>query len=391
MNTHFARGLALMATALVPVLFGGSATLSEDRLWVDAAINGQPVRFAFDTGAGILVLFAHTASRLGLSFTNATQPVRLVPGKVTVGWTETCCLQILGNTSHARLAVMDKPSMLPTRVDGFVGWPNISNNILRIDAAQGTLSGLSLVPDCTTNWARFKLLPGSDVLCLEVPQPDGAPAILFVDTGSDAGVKLAPALWNAWKAAHAPQPLTFDAYYTPSVGLVVTEEGWADELAIGPLLVTGLPVEVADSGDLARGTISLGLAALKRLDVVVDGPQGEAYVQAKTNAPTAVSHNRLGAVFTPVDLQHEDLLARVMEGSPAWQAGIRDGDVLLRIGDLDVTRWHTDPAVMPMSRFWSRPSGTQLQLTLRRGAQEYRVEVMLRQLLGPEPDPEDAR
>ena len=385
MNTHFTRVLALMVTALAPVLFGGSAALSEDRLWVDAAINGQPVRFAFDTGAGTLVLFAQTAARLGLSFSNATQQVRLAPG------TEACSLQILGSTSNTRLAVMDKPSMLPTRVDGFVGWPNISNNILRIDAVQGTLTGLSVVPDCTTNWTKFKLLPGSDVLCLEVPQPEGAPAVLFVDTGSDAGVKLAPAFWSAWRAAHAQQPLTFDAYYTPAVGLVVTEEGWADELAIGPLQATGVTVEIADPGDLARGTISLGLAALKRLDVVVDGQQGVAYLQAQTTAPPAVAHNRLGAVFTPVDLQHEELLAHVMEGSPAWQAGIRDGDVLLRVGDLDVTKWRTDPAVMPMSRFWSRPAGTQLELTLRRDAQEYRSEVTLRHILGPEPAPEDAR
>jgi predicted aspartyl protease len=380
-------GLALCVVALAP-LWGGAA---EARFFVDAAINGQPVRLAFDTGTSGVVLFSRTAARLGLAFTNAAPQVRLAPGLVAVGWTEACGLQIAGNAASNCLAVVDIPAMLPLGVDGIVGWPNISNNVMRMDATHGTLTWLPQVPAYATNWTRLKLRAGSDVLCLEVPQSGGAPFIVFVDTGCEDGAKLAPELWRAWRAAHAQQPLTFNAYYTPSVGLVVAEVGWADRLAIGPVLVTGIPVEVADPGDLARGLITLGMAALKRLDIIVDGKKGVAYLHAKTTPPTAVGHNRLGAVFTPEDLQHADLLAHVMEGSPAWLAGIRDGDMLLRIGSLDVTKWRTDPAVMPMSRFWSRPAGTKHQLTLRRGAQEYRVAVVLRHILGPEPGPADAR
>lgn len=387
MQNRLRGRLALCVLALAP-LWGGAV---EVRFFVDAAVNGRPVHLAFDTGTSGVVLFSRTAARLGLPYTNATSQVHLAPGLVAVAWTETCCLQIVGSTFSNALAVVDIPAMLPLGVDGMIGWPNISNNVMRLDATEGTLTWLPQVPAYATNWTRLKLRAGSDVLCLEVPQPGGAPFIVFVDTGCEDGAKLAPELWRVWRTAHARQPLTFNAYYTPAVGLVVAEVGWADRLAIGPVLVTGLPVEVADPSELVQGPITLGMAALKRLDIVVDGQRGVAYLQAKTSPPTAVAHNRLGAVFTPVDLQHVDLLAHVMEGSPAWRAGIRDGDVLLRIGTLDVTKWRTDPAVMPMSRFWSRPAGTRHQLTLRRGAQEYRVAVVLRQILGPEPGPADPR
>jgi C-terminal processing protease CtpA/Prc len=58
----------------------------------------------------------------------------------------------------------------------------------------------------------------------------------------------------------------------------------------------------------------------------------------------------MGAVFTPPGLQGDDLVARVVDGSPAHEAGIRNADVLLRVGELDATKWRTDPAVNPFTR-----------------------------------------
>ena len=56
--------------------------------------------------------------------------------------------------------------------------------------------------------------------------------------------------------------------------------------------------------------------------------------------------------------------------SPAYAAGIRDGDVLLRIGQRDVTNWRAD-AEFPRLVFPRSPvhgaAGTQLELTLKRG------------------------
>ena len=62
---------------------------------------------------------------------------------------------------------------------------------------------------------------------------------------------------------------------------------------------------------------------------------------------------------------------------------VRNGDVLLRIGNLDVTKWRTDPTVLPLSRFWEQPAGTRLDLTLRRGEQVLKINVPLRDILSP--------
>ena len=168
----------------------------------------------------------------------------------------------------------------------------------------------------------------------------------------------------------------------------MAKESWAEKLAFGSLEMTEVPVAEADKGDVAAGSAgyvaTFGMAALKRLDFIVDRIAGVAYLRAKEAPPPAYEHNRLGAVFSPVDLQSEDLIGHVAEGSPASEAGIHNGDVLMRIGDLDVTKWRTDPDNQINHRFWTSPAGTRLELTLKRGEEVFKANVVLRQILPPD-------
>jgi C-terminal processing protease CtpA/Prc len=111
---------------------------------------------------------------------------------------------------------------------------------------------------------------------------------------------------------------------------------------------------------------TLGLFALTRLNVVLDRVGNTIYLKPVTTRTNSYNYNRLGAVFTPRDIKGGDLIARVIKGTPADAAGMRDGDVLLKIGDLDATKWQTDPRILPLSRFWSQPAGTKLDLSYRR-------------------------
>ena len=141
----------------------------------------------------------------------------------------------------------------------------------------------------------------------------------------------------------------------------------------------------ANTGQAAVGddyAATLGLFALLRLSIVVDDKGGKVYVKnhPRPEGPNPYEYNRLGAVFVPANLQSNDLVAHVVQGSPAYEAGVRDGDLLLRIGELDVTKWQTDPRVLPLSRFWSRPAGTVLQLGLKRNGESLDVEVALQNI-----------
>jgi hypothetical protein len=99
----------LLTTVLSFVcLFGVSA--EEERIWVDAKINGKPVRFIFDTGTGVsFILYSKAAQRLGLKFTLPPPNYHREPGQTTVGFTEPCTLDIGPTNFETQFGVVEEP------------------------------------------------------------------------------------------------------------------------------------------------------------------------------------------------------------------------------------------------------------------------------------------
>jgi hypothetical protein len=360
----------------------------DERILLDATINGKAVRLVFDTGASDLILFQRGADRLGLKVTPPPVDLRLAPGQVAMGITEECDF-VLGTTrTRTAFAVFAPPSFMKLETDGAVGWRPIRYNTIRIEAGRQQAVWLTNTPPEAATWIKLRIRSHSPILTLEIPGQDGPGGVVTVDTGWSCGVALGPARWSAWKAAHTNWPTTLQAGYMPGAGTVVAEESWARELAFGPLVLREVPIMPANAVQQAAGSAgfeaSLGLTALKQVDLIVDGLLGIAYLRPSKEPPAPYEHNRLGAVFVPPNMEGGDLTARVLEGSPAYGAGIRNGDVLLKVGDLDVTNWRTDPAILPLTRFWERPPGTRLELTLRRGTKTVKITPVLRQILGPD-------
>ena len=361
----------------------------DERIWMGATINGKHARLIFDTGSTLPMLLPKGAARLGLSITNPPKDVVPERGGLIVGQTEGFDLMIGGIKHRTSFAVINVPNMLNFDADGIIGWMPIRQNIVSINALSGTAEFLSSLPKEAAKWTKLKLQTNSSIVRLEWTSQDGTVSSIVVDTGWPQGITVAPERWRSWKASHPNQPKTLLAYYEPTPGLVVAEEVWAKELSFGPFSITDVPIieahkeAVAAVGPSYQATF--GLWALKRMEIIIDGMQGAAYVRPRKTRPPLYSHNRLGAVFVPRDLQAgEDLIGQVVPGSPASEAGIRAGDVLLKIGELDVTKWRTDPAVLPLSRFWNRATGEKLDLALKRGTERFKVSVVLREILSPE-------
>jgi len=337
---------------------------AEDWIWLKAKINGKPAKLCFDSGADGFYLWRESAQRLGLAFTEADTNAVLAAGEVPVGWTEICKLSIFGKEVKTRFRVVDYPGVFDTSFDGMVGWPNLRNNIIQIDA-----TGLD------TN---------SDILALNVPCDNNAASVVLLDTGSEHGLALPRQAWRKWKLEHPAQLTTLNSFFTPAEGLLAKEEGWADRFNLGPLMMSGVPVTEATETDTALGgehySGSLGIAALKRLEFIVDGKHGIAYLHAKTAKAPPYRHNRAGVVFLPDRVRKDEFIARVVDGSPAYEAGIRDGDVLISIDEFeDITM----SPIGALNLLW-KPAGTKVKLKLRRGGKDFTTTVKLREILSSE-------
>jgi hypothetical protein len=363
---------------------------ADDRILVEAKINGEPIKLAFDTGAAELVIFRAMAEKLGVKVLPPPPDIAPKPGEVVISRTEPLKIELFGQTSEARIGVFDHPAALPPDVDGLLGWSNVRQNIWYLSGSSLKFRGLPTVPAEAASWTKLRQVRDRpQQLCLELDRAASAPpAYLGIDTGASSGVRLSPGAWADWRARHPAQLGTLDAYYMPGAGLVVAEEFWAKDIDLGGLVLHDVPVVRMNEAEVNRyppGTLAvLGLNAMKRMDAVLDGPADAAYLLPLATSPRPYDHNRLGAVFVPVDVERSnDLVAHVAPGSPAAAAGVRDGDALLMIDQMDVTPWRTKPGILPLSRFWNQPPGTKMRLTLRRGHQTLVVPVVLATIVGP--------
>ena len=364
---------------------------AEQRIWMNASINGRPARLFLDTGASTTILFAKGATRLGLAFPPLpTTPPHHSSEGMFLTRTEEYDFVLMGRAFRQSFLVAHAPDIPDLTEDGLVGWQTVSRDILDIDAGQEKATRLSNLPRETTTWTRFRVQTNySPCLDLEAPLPANMNSIVRIDSGSGTGIRLSPRKWREWSARQPARSRTFTEYFIANGRLIVSEEAWADEFSFGDLLLNAVPVGEAFHSEIPPGATNyeatLGLMALRRMDLIVDGKQGIAFVRPKKTPSPVYAHNGLGAIFVPPDLLHPQtgkLAARVLEGSPAYEAGIRNGDILLKVGDTDLTKGRVDQ-IRLLEQFTWPTNGTKLVLTLQRGTKSFDTTPVLRQILKP--------
>ena len=367
-----------------------SYTLAEEtRILMDSYINGQPVKLAFDTGAEAPILFRQAANRLKLSVIEPPDDVVVEPGKVKFALTEKCKFQFMegGTESSIQCAVVDIPSHLKPEFDGMLGWGGIKHMMVEIDPSLRSGNIRETINFKKSEWKCLDIRTDLNILVVKTSKEDETQGCLLIDTGSPKGLTLKKELWQQLVGDSGDSNTTLFATYTPGVGLVVDKEKWIREINFGALPFHNIPIKMgmeANPALMKEGVDGiLGMWGLSCYQWVVDGPAGKIYFKPNDliRIPEKYEYNRLGAVFVPEDIQTTNaLIAHVMKDGPAYRAGIRDGDELLKIGQLDATKWRTDPAVMPLSQFWEKPAGTKLDLVLMRDGKKMEITVTLEEI-----------
>jgi Tfp pilus assembly protein PilF len=342
----------------------------EDRFWVAVKVDGKPDDFVFDTGADRCTII----QGLGEHSELATFPDK---------WTSEDCMLTIGSNqcpiwffqSYLQYAI-DQPFKV-------LSWTLFTNNILQLEAETGRIILLQKLPVNIGKWTKVPMVPHSGVLALNIGD-ENRPEVLLVDTGSSDGVFLPTNSWRKWRADNRKQPATLNSYGGLDSVLRSPVECWAKTLKLGVITLTETPVQEATEAESAphptNYTGTIGVAALKRLDFIIDDPNSVVYVRPKLSPAQPYDHLRDGIAFLPDEMQTNELAAHVLEGGPGWRAGVRDGDLLLRIDDYVVTNWHTDTNFVKRQNL--KP-GTALRLTLARGTNVFNTTVVEEQILGP--------
>jgi hypothetical protein len=407
-RARWKRIAVLWSPLVVAVLFSAPVHSGvTDRLWLEAIyggkavpagqsatyIDGHPVELFFDTGVGApLVLSADYVKRIGLPMAVAApvEEADPIPGRPGLGFTAPCKLTYFGVENQlAAVPFFEMPANVPRGGGGFegmVGWPYMRNSRWSFDLAAGQYCQLAAVPAAVKKWQQFQIWDADNTLSMILPSDPRGVERVIVDTGNPSGVELPPDQWREWVKAHPDAPLTLFLDYLPGQKVRCALESFAPTFPLGTLVLHDVPVAEADpsyyqvEAQPGEKVVAIGLAALARMEVVLDPAERTAYLRESRHPAPPYLHNRIGVVFYPVDDAGSALIARVVARSPASLAGIRDGDMLLRVDRQPAGAWRTDGVLI--KRMNGRvPAGTRVLYTVKRGAAVLEIGVTAREIL----------
>jgi hypothetical protein len=270
-----------------------------------------------------------------------------------------------------------------------------SRQITRFEAIDDKFEFLGKVPKEVKAWSQFSIRTNVDVLVLDLPG-GGSQGGLHIDSGLLVGdtVSLPAPLWDHWMAVH---PNERGAIWGSSQleGLIPCKITRAARFSIGGLTLTNVVLRSVEDCDwpprLKGCAATIGFELLKRFDLVVDGEHARAYLRPSERwKPTPAeppSRSSLSAAFGEWRKQTNFFTACVLKGSPAFESGIRDGDILLKVDGQDVKQWLDNPGKPwssdrdhpGMQRIFAStnsPKAAVLDLTLKRRDQIFQATVL---------------
>ncbi len=220
----------------------------QERLLLDATINGSPSPLYFDSCSDMFALYPDGPRKFGISWTPTPTNVTPVQGSPAIlGKTEPCMVSFLGFEGRkqlhmTRFYVLDVPPYWDQSDVGMIPWRAVSEDVFSLDAEDGKLKAAILPPKDTDQWSQLRIRTELSILALEAKDKDGIRGAILIDTGSPLGVLLPPSRWLDWKAQHPQMPMTFRFLFTPGEGGIVMEEGWAGQISVGTLVLSNVPV-----------------------------------------------------------------------------------------------------------------------------------------------------
>jgi hypothetical protein len=364
------------------LLVGASIAWADARILLPGTVNDLPVHFAVDTGSGVpFCVPAPSQSRLLLSLGEKVPPEMADQSPFT-GKSQPAVLQVLGRRYDGVefFLLKQTPPGLFQDFDAILGWPAIRGNVLHFNLAQGVaeFAERSAIPKATRPWMRAAIAPDAPVLVLNLGRPE-KPYNVLVDTGLDDAVHLGADEWQQWTDTLRSGAYTVEADYIPGQGVSIRHQILAREVQLGPIrlhqvMVSQAGEEQRKAGDIKTHAV-IGLAALRELELYIDYPNRTAELRVTSKLKARPAYNRLGAVFVPPSPDSAARAAVVAPGSPAQEAGLRNGDVLLAIDEDRVSE------LGPLFELWRKPAGTPYVLHVKRGERTLALRVRLRDFL----------
>ncbi len=350
--------------------------LNANKPRVAVRVNGsEPLDFLVDTGSIFDLVDAERAAELGIA--SAGDYDASGAGEATMSLeTATGVRLALGDLDLPAQTVRVAPinaaigAFEGRRLDGLLGYDFFERFPVELDYAGGTLA-LGREPRGTPVplqlVRRHPFVHASFVLGGRIFERD-----FLVDTGFRSGLVLnAPFVTEeglVGLAGHTIEATTGSGIGGPTVERV----GRAERLELGPFVLESpiVNLSLATAGTLAERNMGgiIGSEVLRRFTAVFDYPGARMLLE-----PNAAFHEPfefdLSGLFLSAGATGIEVF-RVVEGSPAHEAGIRQGDLI-----------RSEHSIEELRRLFRQAPGKEHELEVERGTERFRVTLRLRRMV----------
>ena len=364
---------------VVPFVFEDNSIVLQVRV-----NNSRPMKFFFDTGAGMSMMNVNAAAGLNLKKAdslNANGVGGTVQGYLARGAT----LSVAGVTVRNQpMAIL--PLEFPCEakdVAGIIGYDFINSFVVEIDYEARTITLSD--PSSSQYQGHADLIPltlaGNTPRVrarISVPDGPGFEGWFEIDTGSD-GVLSINSPFVKKNGLLELLKKQFDSSHRGLGGEAKTVDVRMGDFQLGryvipsPIVALSLDSEGSLASDANDGP--LGNEILRRFRVVIDYSRRRMILEPNSHLADPIEAGMSGIDFDAEDCRPFKV-TKVLEGSPAADAGIKAGDEIVTLDG----RPFKDIPSFEMEKLLSK-NGAEYSLTVRRDGKELVTRMKLRRLL----------
>ncbi len=362
---------------------------NNNHVYLRVCHESSALDFILDTGAPSSFFDLNTARdrgvRLGAAFRASGAGAGTVPG----AFLEATSVRLAGTAIDWRIAAaIDFSGVTPReghRLEGVLGGDFVERYVVRIDYANRTVE--------LHDRDRFRAATGVVIpmiirtrephIDIEVAFADGTrvPAHMLIDVGGSGPFSFRKDWVDEHGVRGRVRPTQRIHGGSGVGGATVADAGRAPAIRIGELTIDAPIVHLygdstgyfSESGPV-DGTI--GGDVLRRYIVTFDYARRQVIFEPHDGEVTPFEANMTGVTFGMDSALTSIVVQHVMEGSPAAEAGLQEGDTIVAVNGEPA-----DAAVLERLRERVRTEGERIELTVRRGTTEERRVVVTRRAI----------
>jgi predicted aspartyl protease len=361
-----------------------------NRVYLPTRVNGsEAFPFILDTGASSTTLSQQLAGELSLKLKKQRQErgVGAGEGSTSVGSLETIRLELSGHEVAAGGAIaieMGNGAANGRRPYGVLGSEVFSRYVVEIDYAAKTVKlhdPLSYSYAGPGEVIPFKLEGGTPFVKVRIEVEGRKPAagLVLIDTGSTGAVLLNTPFVNKRKFLSAGQTF-LDRSVRGASGQARVLVGRAQSLQLGSFRINR-PITVfsqAKSGATADSSYdgNIGGDVLRRFKVILDYSRRRMILEPNAALDDSFEYDMSGIVLTAEGRDYRTFkIDRIFKGTPAAEAGLREGDEIVAVDGAQTTGFTLDQL---QSMF--RQEGREYLLSVKRAEAMVQTKIKLRRL-----------